>query len=144
MSPARVQSYSATVALAAGVTVAAGVVRSATENAPATTGSIDGRLPELDISRGHELEPFFASPAARLYQGDAEQILASLRDASIDCIVTSPPYYGQRDYGVPEQLGLEDHPQIYIDRLVRIFRAARRVLKPTGSLWINIGDTYWS
>lgn len=70
--------------------------------------------------------------------------MASLPDASVDCIVTSPPYYGQRDYGVPEQLGLEAHPQQYVDRLVEILRKARRVLKPTGSLWVNLGDTYWS
>ncbi|MDT4955068.1 MAG: hypothetical protein QOJ02_3206 [Acidobacteriota bacterium] len=87
---------------------------------------------------------YFKSPLITLYRGDAERILKLLPKASIDCIVTSPPYYGQRDYRVRNQIGLEKHPQQYIDRLVAVFRAARRVLKPTGSLWVNLGDTYWS
>jgi site-specific DNA-methyltransferase (cytosine-N4-specific) len=87
---------------------------------------------------------FFASSNITLYRGDAVQVLELLPEASVDCIVTSPPYYGQRDYGVKKQIGLETHPQQYIDRLVSVFRAARRVLKPTGSLWVNLGDTYWS
>ena len=62
----------------------------------------------------------------------------------IDCIVTSPPFYGQRDYGVRGQIGLEVHPRQYIERLVKVFDTCARVLKPTGSLWVNIGDTYWS
>lgn len=87
---------------------------------------------------------FFNSPSVTLYRGDAIQVLNQLPPSSIDCIVTSPPYYGQRDYGVPGQIGLERHPQQYIEHLVSVFRAAKRVLKPTGSLWVNIGDTYWS
>lgn len=87
---------------------------------------------------------YFHSAQATLYEGDAAQILSALDDNSVDCIVTSPPYYGQRDYGVDGQLGLEDSPQGYIDNLVAVFRQARRVLKPKGSLWVNIGDTYWS
>ncbi|MDB2685926.1 site-specific DNA-methyltransferase [Mariniblastus sp.] len=62
----------------------------------------------------------------------------------VDCIVTSPPFYGQRDYGVEGQLGLEDDPQEYIDKLVSTFNAFLPVLKETGSLWVNLGDTYWS
>lgn len=87
---------------------------------------------------------FFQSPQITLYLGDAIKILDSLDGSSVDCIVTSPPYYGQRDYGVPDQIGLEAHPKDYIDKLVAVFRSARRVLKPTGSLWVNLGDTYWS
>ena len=87
---------------------------------------------------------FFKSPKVTLYSGDAAEVLALLPKASVDCIVTSPPYYGQRDYGVRGQIGLEDHPQQYIDRLITVFRAAKRVLKPSGSLWVNLGDTYWS
>ncbi len=87
---------------------------------------------------------FFNSPKVKLYRGDAIKVLELLPEAFVDCIVTSPPYYGQRDYGVPNQIGLEDHPAEYIKRLVAVFRAARRVLKPTGSLWVNLGDTYWS
>jgi site-specific DNA-methyltransferase (adenine-specific) len=87
---------------------------------------------------------YFASPPVTLYSGDASAILATLPANSVDCIVTSPPYYGQRDYGVAGQIGLEQHPQHYIDKLVNIFYHAKRALKPTGSLWVNIGDTYWS
>jgi site-specific DNA-methyltransferase (cytosine-N4-specific) len=62
----------------------------------------------------------------------------------VDCIVTSPPFYGQRDYGVQGQIGLEDDPQEYVDKLVNIFNAFIPILKKTGSLWVNLGDTYWS
>jgi site-specific DNA-methyltransferase (cytosine-N4-specific) len=87
---------------------------------------------------------FFKSSNITLYRGDASKILALLPTASVDCIVTSPPYYGQRDYGIRDQIGLEEHPQEYINCLVTVFRAAMRVLKPSGSLWVNLGDTYWS
>lgn len=59
-------------------------------------------------------------------------------------MVSSPPYYGQRDYGVESQIGLEKTPQEYIKKIVSVFREVQRVLKPEGSLWVNIGDTYWS
>ena len=87
---------------------------------------------------------FYESPNIILYLGHATDVLATLPQASVDCIVTSPPYYGQRDYRVKDQLGLEDHPQEYVDKLVGVFLAARRVLKPRGNLWVNLGDTYWS
>ncbi len=87
---------------------------------------------------------FVERPDVMLFQGSARSVIAQLADASVDCIVTSPPYYGQRDYGVRGQLGLEDHPQQYVDKLVATFHEAKRVLKPTGSLWVNLGDTYWS
>lgn len=98
----------------------------------------------LDVLELPNLIPYFSSSGITLYQGDAENILVAMNENSIDCIVTSPPYYGKRDYGVEGQLGLEQHPQIYIDKLVAVFHQAKRVLKPTGSLWVNIGDTYWS
>jgi site-specific DNA-methyltransferase (adenine-specific) len=87
---------------------------------------------------------YFKSTKITLYYGEAAQVLTLLPEASIDCIVTSPPYYGQRDYETEGQIGLEAHPDDYISRLITVFRAAKRVLKPTGSLWVNIGDTYWS
>jgi site-specific DNA-methyltransferase (cytosine-N4-specific) len=87
---------------------------------------------------------FFRSSNTALYRGDAASVLSLLPAASVDCIVTSPPYYGQRDYRAKGQIGLEEQPQHYIDRLVSVFRASKRVLKPSGSLWINLGDTYWS
>ena len=87
---------------------------------------------------------YFKSPKITLYLGEAAEVLSLLPKASVDCIVTSPPYYGQRDYGVISQIGLEENPNQYIDRLISVFRAAKPVLKPTGSLWVNLGDTYWS
>lgn len=78
--------------------------------------------------------------------GDVEEQLQKLIDAKfkVDCIVTSPPYYGQRDYGVDGQIGHEEHPGEFIDKLVGIFGLCRELLRDTGSMWINIGDTYWS
>ena len=60
----------------------------------------------------------------------------------VDCCVTSPPYYALRDYGMDEQIGLEETPQAYIDRLTDVFMEVYRVLKPTGTCWLNIGDSY--
>ncbi|MGC9503324.1 DNA-methyltransferase [Baaleninema sp.] len=74
--------------------------------------------------------------------GDSRQLLRSLPSESIDCIVTSPPYYGQRDYGIDEQIGNEDTPQAYVANLVTLFDECRRVLKDTGTLWLNLGDKY--
>ncbi len=73
---------------------------------------------------------------------DALKALRSLTEKSVDCCVTSPPYYGLRDYGVDQQIGLEETPAEYIDKLVEIFREVRRVLKYNGTLWLNMGDSY--
>lgn len=80
----------------------------------------------------------------KILQGDAFEILKTLTEESVDCIITSPPYFGLRDYGVKGQVGLEEIPQDFIDSMVLIFRAARRVLKKNGTLWLNIGDSYSS
>lgn len=74
--------------------------------------------------------------------GDALDILKLIEDGSAATIVTSPPYFGQRDYGVKHQLGSEDTPEAYIERLVAIFSEARKVLSENGTLWLNIGDKY--
>lgn len=89
---------------------------------------------------------FFASPRAILFNDDVEARLKKLIAAGVkvDCIVTSPPYYGQRDYGFTGQIGLEKHPAEYLDRLASVFDLCHTLLSDTGSLWINIGDTYWS
>ena len=68
--------------------------------------------------------------------------LRHLPDNCVDCCVTSPPYYGLRDYGVDGQIGLEETPEMYIERLVEVFMEIYRVLKKSGTLWINIGDSY--
>ena len=64
-----------------------------------------------------------------------------LADESVDCCVTSPPYWGLRDYSVANQLGLESTPEEYVENMVQVFREVRRVLKPEGTLWLNLGDT---
>lgn len=79
---------------------------------------------------------------ARIIVGDALNALRNIPDNYIECCVTSPPYYGLRDYGVKGQLGLEESPQEYIDKMVGIFREVRRTLKSDGTLWVNIGDCY--
>lgn len=68
--------------------------------------------------------------------------LANLPDNSIDCCVTSPPYYGLRDYGTDEQIGLEETPAEFVETLVKVFEEVRRVLTPKGTLWLNLGDSY--
>ena len=70
--------------------------------------------------------------------------LKQLPDNYVDCCVTSPPYFGLRDYGMEGQIGLEETPDEYIDKLVDVFREVRRVLKPKGTLWLNLGDSYVS
>jgi DNA modification methylase len=75
-------------------------------------------------------------------QGDTRQVLKTLPDASVHCCVTSPPYFGLRDYGMPEQIGLEETPAEFIEQLVIVFREVRRVLRDDGTLWLNIGDSY--
>lgn len=66
----------------------------------------------------------------------------ALPEASAQCVVTSPPYFGQRDYGVDGQIGLEETPAEYIAELVSVFREVRRVLRDDGTLWLNLGDSY--
>lgn len=76
-------------------------------------------------------------------QGDCREILKTLPDQSINCCVTSPPYYGLRDYGMDEQIGLEQTPEEFIQELTEVFREVRRVLRDDGTLWLNMGDSYW-
>ena len=78
-----------------------------------------------------------------LYHGDCLEVLRSLPSESVDCVVTSPPYWGLRDYGVDGQLGLERSPEEYVANMVQLFREVRRVLKKDGTLWLNLGDSYW-
>lgn len=74
--------------------------------------------------------------------GDCLSVLRRLPDDRFDCIVTSPPYWGLRDYGVDGQIGLEPTMQGYLDTTARVCRELRRVLKPEGTFWLNIGDSY--
>ncbi|MGH9190314.1 MAG: DNA-methyltransferase [Acidimicrobiales bacterium] len=128
---------------------------------PSTVSVLDGELKDTPANRA--LSPEITTQAqfekhsvvgkarfhdskTMIFQGDVRGALQHLADESIqvDCIVTSPPFYGQRDYGVDGQIGLEDHPQRFVESLVEIFELCRPVLRDTGSLWVNLGDTYWS
>ncbi len=80
----------------------------------------------------------------RLLGGDVLEMLATLPDESVQTTVTSPPYWGLRDYGVEGQIGLEPTPEEYVAKIVSVFREVRRVLRKDGTLWLNLGDTYAS
>src|SRR5262249_52773508 len=78
----------------------------------------------------------------RILVGDARQQLRKLPDGSVDCIVTSPPYFRLRNYQHPGQIGLETNVGRWVSDLRAVFREAPRVLVPTGSVWLNLGDAY--
>ena len=78
----------------------------------------------------------------KIYEGDSLEVLKTFPDESIDMCVTSPPYWGLRDYGEDGQIGVEDTPEEFIDNLCDIFDEVYRVLKPEGSCWVNLGDSY--
>jgi DNA modification methylase len=83
-----------------------------------------------------------SQPALTLLTGDAQRTLAGLEPGSVQTCVTSPPFFGLRDYGVRGQIGLEATIDAYVARLVDVFRAVRRVLRDDGTLWLNLGDSY--
>lgn len=78
----------------------------------------------------------------RIIAGDCIEGLRTLPDASVHCCVTSPPYWGLRDYGHDGQIGLESTPEAYVARMVEVFREVRRVLRDDGTCWVNLGDSY--
>jgi site-specific DNA-methyltransferase (adenine-specific) len=80
--------------------------------------------------------------AHTLHLGDCRKILQTLPEQSVHCCVTSPPYFGLRDYGMTEQIGLEPTPEQFVAELVAVFREVRRVLRDDGTLWLNLGDSY--
>jgi len=77
-----------------------------------------------------------------ILEGDALTNLREMPDGAVQCCVTSPPYWGLRDYGAEGQLGLEPTPEEYVERMVEVFREVRRVLRDDGTLWLNLGDSY--
>jgi DNA modification methylase len=82
------------------------------------------------------------SDRVSILHGDCREVLRGLPDASVQVCVTSPPYWGLRDYGVAGQIGLEPTPELYVEALVGVFREVRRVLRDDGTLWLNLGDSY--
>ncbi|MCK5606596.1 site-specific DNA-methyltransferase, partial [Candidatus Pacearchaeota archaeon] len=87
-------------------------------------------------------KPYFKTDNGALYQGDALKVLSGIDSESVQCCITSPPYWGLRDYGVKGQLGLEKTPEEYVSKMVEVFREVRRVLRKDGTLWLNMGDYY--
>ena len=88
-------------------------------------------------------EPTKKTPLLTLH-GDTREVIKTLPDEIFQCVVTSPPYWGVRDYGIKEQIGAEPNLNDYIAELVKVFSEVRRVLKPDGTFWLNIGNTYTS
>jgi len=101
---------------------------------------------EVFRKRAVKRRAFYADRRHLVFSDPVEDTLRFLKkhEIEVDCIVTSPPFYGQRDYGFEGQIGLEKHPREYIKRLMQVFDLCLPVLKKTGSLWVNLGDTYWS
>lgn len=88
------------------------------------------------------MSPYYSDDTVTLHHGDALEVAKQLPPASVDCIVTSPPYFGLRDYEVHGQYGLESSPAEYVEALRSLFDELKRALSDVGTLWLNIGDTY--
>ena len=86
--------------------------------------------------------PILGSDAWRVIQGDALDTMRTWPDGCVDCVVTSPPYWNLRDYGVAGQVGLESSPEEYVAKLVAVFAEVRRVMRDDATLWLNLGDSY--
>jgi DNA modification methylase len=86
--------------------------------------------------------PYYSDDWLTVYQGDCRAVMAAMEPESVHCVVTSPPYWGLRDYGTDGQLGLEPSPEAYVENMVAVFREVRRVLRADGTLWLNLGDSY--
>lgn len=89
------------------------------------------------------MTPYYEHNGITIYHSEALATLKQMSNESINCVVTSPPYWGMRDYGVEGQIGLEKTPEVFVTKLTDIFREVRRVLRSDGTCWVNIGDTYW-
>ena len=85
---------------------------------------------------------YYDDGQAAFYHGDVREVLRQMPPESVQCVVTSPPYWGLRDYGEQGQLGLEATPGEYVAAMVEVFREVRRVLRADGTLWLNLGDSY--
>ena len=90
------------------------------------------------------MKPYYSDESVRLFHGDSLAVLRELPDQSVDCCVTSPPYFGLRDYGQEGQYGLEASPAEYVETMRALFAEVRRVLVDDGTMWLNLGDSYSS
>ncbi len=101
---------------------------------------------EVFCSEALRAHAFYADDNVLIFNMEVRKALQLLADHQmmVNCIVTSPPFYGQRDYEVDGQIGLEEHPREFIQNLVGVFNLCRPILADNGSMWINLGDTYWS
>ena len=88
------------------------------------------------------MKPYYADDWLTVYLGDCREVMATMEPESVHCVVTSPPYWGLRDYGNAGQLGLEPTPEAYVANMVAVFREVRRVLRADGTVWLNLGDSY--
>ena len=78
----------------------------------------------------------------RVLCGDALELLREMPNGFVDCVVTSPPYFQQRDYGNSRQIGSESTPAEYVEKISRVFQEIRRIIRPTGTVWLNLGDKF--
>lgn len=99
-------------------------------------------MADLNATRTDPPPVYYSDDSVTLHHGDALDVLRTLPDRSVDCCVTSPPYYGLRDYGVEGQLGAEASPAEYVANLTAVFAEVRRVLADDGTMWLNLGDSY--
>uniref|UniRef100_A0A6M3LES1 site-specific DNA-methyltransferase (cytosine-N(4)-specific) n=1 Tax=viral metagenome TaxID=1070528 RepID=A0A6M3LES1_9ZZZZ len=88
------------------------------------------------------MKPYYETKLGKLYHGNVSDVLPQLESESVQMCVTSPPYWGLRDYGVDGQFGLEKTPEEYTEKMVQVFREVKRVLRGDGTLWLNLGDSY--
>jgi DNA modification methylase len=88
------------------------------------------------------MTPYYADDWLTVMLGDCRQVMAQMEPESVHTVVTSPPYWGLRDYGQDGQLGLEPTPEAYVESMVAVFREVRRVLRSDGTVWLNLGDSY--
>ncbi len=100
------------------------------------------RRPNLRRPRNHRRRPALCCPGASCSSATPASGCAELPDVSVDCVITSPPYFGLRDYGVGGQLGTEGHIDDWAKGLLDVARELTRLLKPTGAWWLNQGDGY--
>ncbi|MEZ7910837.1 MAG: site-specific DNA-methyltransferase [Propionivibrio sp.] len=102
--------------------------------------------PDIFLTPALQEAAFYRDEHTLIFNMDVREAMRHLAESGVfvNCMVTSPPFYGQRDYGAEGQIGLEEHPSQFIAQLVDCFESCKPVLAENGSLWVNLGDTYWS